>query len=88
MRNISEKIRRFVQNNPELSESEKLCLKLLRQMAKRKEPFSYRRLADLAQWKSTNMAWETCDKLEARGLITTGTRLAFIECPVEVSRAA
>lgn len=88
MKATTEKIRRFLRNNPELTEPEKLCLKVLREMARRKEPFSYERVCQLAGWKSTNMAWETCSKLEARGLVARGKRLAIIECPVEVPRAA
>jgi len=70
-----------------LSAPEKLFLKVLRKMAKEQEPFTYRRAAALAGWKSVQMAWQTRASLEAKGLLTIGKRLALIECPVEVSEA-
>jgi hypothetical protein len=71
-----------------LTDPEKLFLKVLRQMAKRQEPFTYRRVAELAGWKSTQMAFQTRQALERKGRVAIGKRFALIECPVEVAKAA
>lgn len=77
-----------VRKHPELTDCEKLFLKALRSLAKRKQPATYRAIADEAGWKSVNMAWEMRASLLAKGRIVMGKKLALVECPVEVRKAA
>lgn len=87
MKRASMKLLRL-RKTPELTDSEKLFLKALRTLAKRQQPATYRAIADEAGWKSVNMAWEMRTSLITKGLIVMGKRLALVECPVEVSKAA
>lgn len=65
-----------------LTKSEKKFLKALARMEKKQEPFTYRKIAELAGWKSVQMAFQTCDKLKLKGLLEDGARLALVDCPV------
>lgn len=71
-----------------LTEPEKAFLAAMRQMARAKEPFTYRRICEIVGWKGVQMAWQTAESLAAKGRIAKGKRLAMVECPVEVRRAA
>lgn len=65
----------------ELTKSEKKFLKALAKLEKNEQKPTFRRIAKVAGWKSSQMSWAVYDKLKQKGVIEDARRYVVVKGP-------
>lgn len=71
-----------------LTNAEKRYFDEMKKMEQEKLPFTHGGMCTRLEYRSTARSFQLMTALIAKGWVQHGTRLAVVECPVTIARAA